>query len=444
MAPNGKPVITFVGAGYVGLPWAAIFANWGYQVYALDVDEKKIERINKGEAPFEEPGLTEMIAKVVKEKKLIATTDYAEAIPKSNIVFICVGTPSNAKGEADMGYVFSAAEKIAQNLGQPFTVIVDRSTVPPGTVHKVRDYITKARKDPQKEFAVVSSPEFLRQGHAIEDTLHPSRIIIGSDDPRAIALLTEIHGALDCPKVVMSAESAEIVKYAANAYLAMRIVFADQMSNLAEAVGADIKEVIAGTSLDPRIGDHFWYPGLGYGGYCFPKDVKALASSYQANLNEPNLFSILDELNEARIERICQLAERQLNGLTGHKIVIWGLSAKPQSPDMRGSTPANLIKALADRGAIIHAYDPYAWEEASGMLKGMVQLHRDHMASLPDSDGLFILTEHQEFKNLDYRIVKDQMRGKLLFDAKRVLDRDQMRKIGFDYWGIGDGKGNKL
>ncbi len=438
---GGVDAITFVGAGYVGLPWAAAFAQQGFNVYALDVDAAKVEAINQGRSPIPEPGLDELVKEMVSSGRLRATTDYGQAIPCSNVVFICVGTPSDDQGHADLGYVFAAVEKIAENLGDHFTVIVDRSTVPPGTASQVNEYIGKVLNGQVRDYAVVSSPEFLRQGSAIEDTLNPSRIIIGTDDKRATDLMLRIHAHLDCPKLVMSPQSAELVKYAANAYLANRIVFANQVSNLAEAIGADVREVLQGVGMDPRIGDHYWYPGLGYGGYCFPKDVQALKSVYRTHLpEEPSLFEALDELNRARIKRFAQKLHERLNEVTGKKIAVWGLSAKPQSPDMRGSTPALVVRELTEKGAVVHAYDPFAIEEARPILKGFVQLHQDPYEAVEKSEALLILTEHQELAGLDYQRVRQLMRGSLLLDAIRLLDPTAMKSIGFDYWGTGYGQ----
>lgn len=431
--------ITFVGVGYVGLPWAALFASWGHKVFALDVDEEKINVIKQGRAHFSEPGLDELVSQAISSGNLIPTTDYSEAIPTSSIVFICVGTPSNDQGEADLGYVFSAIDKIARNLGDQFTVIVNRSTVPPGTMRKVSSYLEEVVGDSSR-FAVVSSPEFLRQGHAITDTLKPSRVIIGSDNEQAIVMMKQLHEPLDCPKLIMSPESAELVKYGANTYLAARIVFADQLSNLAESIGADITQVLQGIGLDPRIGEHFWYPGLGYGGYCFPKDVKALASVYEDRTGDnDNLFHYLDRLNDRRIRQITRLIKSELGHLAGKKIAVWGLSAKPQSPDMRGSTPVLLIQALAHEGAIIHAYDPFAREEAERTLKGIIAFHDQPHTSVEEAFALLILTEHAEFKEFDYSQIRNSMSGNFLLDAKRVLSPHTMKSHGFNYFGTGWG-----
>ena len=277
-----KPyTISFIGAGYVGLPWAVAFADLGHLTYVLDTDARKIDRIKKGDCPIVEAGLPEALKKVLATKKLIPTNNYKDSIPYSKVVFICVGTPESKDGAADLSYVYSAAQEIAKNLGPGFTVVVNRSTVPPGTAAEVAKIIGKTV--PRGRFAVVSSPEFLRQGHAMEDTKTPSRFLIGARDSKAIKIMKTIYKSWPSPALIMSETSAELVKYASNAYLAARIVFADQIANLAEAVKGDVLDVLTGVGLDSRIGDHFWYPGIGYGGYCFPKDVKALGAVYQKN-----------------------------------------------------------------------------------------------------------------------------------------------------------------
>ncbi|MCX6783507.1 MAG: UDP-glucose/GDP-mannose dehydrogenase family protein [candidate division WWE3 bacterium] len=426
---NAKPTITFVGAGYVGLPWAAYFANNGHKVFAVDIDTSKIDCINSGSCPFDEPGLGEIVARTVKSGNLVATTDYSVAIPTSDVVFICVGTPADESGHADLKYLFAAATEISKNLGDHFTAIVDRSTVPPGTAEKVDAFLKEHVTDPKKTYAVVSSPEFLRQGYAVEDTNDPSRVIIGTEDIRAIALMQDIYKDLTCQKPVMRWESAELVKYASNAYLALRIVFADQLANLAEGIGADVKEVIAGAALDPRIGSHFWYPGLGYGGYCFPKDVKAIASVCKDVRPGRNIFSDMDELNTTRISNFKFQISNSLGGLKGKKIAVWGLSAKPQSPDMRGSTPMLLVEALKAEGAVITAFDPYVTSDV-----------KDPYDAVKDADALLILTEHKVFKDYDYDLVKKSMRGDVILDAKRILDPIKMKSLGYNYLGTGYGK----
>lgn len=434
-----KPyTISFIGAGYVGLPWAVTFASLGHTTYLVDVDKNKIKQIKAGVCPIVEEGLPKLLKKVLKSGHLLPTTDYAKAIPYSTVVFICVGTPESKSGHANLSYVYSATEEIAANLGPQFTVIVNRSTVSPGTATAVAKIIEKTVS--RSRFAVVSSPEFLRQGHALEDTKDPSRFLIGSTNKKAIQIMKRLYKSWSSPILVMNESSSELVKYASNAYLAARIVFADQIANLAESVGGDVQDVLTGVGLDDRIGDHFWYPGLGYGGYCFPKDVKALGAVYQQNHHfEPNLFSYLNALNSARIKRVTNSLKHSLGELKGKKIAVWGLSAKPQSPDMRGSTPVDLIKELVKQGAKVSVFDPYVGADAKKYVPKTVVVCKDYLEAVKNVNILIIPTEHKIFKSYDLKKVNKLMRGNLFYDAKRMFDPQAVKKLGFAYLGTGLG-----
>lgn len=420
-----------IGAGYVGLTSGAVFADLGNTVWVVRRDAEKIEKLKKGIIPIHEPGLAAIVKRNVKAGRLIPTTKYEECVPFADVVFIAVGTPDGKNG-ADLTQVFTAAAEIARNLKNGYTVVVDKSTVPPGTADEVTTILNKYKKKGAK-FDVVSSPEFLRQGNAVEDTTKPNRVVIGSASKKATALLVKLHTPLKCPIVTTNVRSAEVIKYTANAYLSMRIGFIDQIANLCEKMGADINDIIRGIGLDKRIGLHYWWVGMGYGGYCFPKDVKALAALFDKVGERDNLFRKLDQLNDYRARRFAKKIETALGTLRGKTIGVLGLSSRPDTDDIRGSVPINFIRELLKLGAKVRAHDPMAQENARMEMGDSVAYFPDPYSLAKGVDGLCVVTEWQHFKKLDLKKIRKLMKGRLLLDSKNVFSPKKVRKLGFTY-----------
>lgn len=431
-----------IGAGYVGLTSGAVFADLpagrqglGHTVWVVRRDRGKIENLKKGIIPIYEPGLSEVVKRNIKAGRLIPTTKYSECVPYADVVFIAVGTPEGKRG-ADLSQVFEAAKGVAQNLKAGYTVVVDKSTVPPGTADAVIKIINRY-KPKGARFDVVSSPEFLREGSAVLDTQKPDRVVIGSNSKKATGVLVKLHRKLKCPLIVTNVRSAEIIKYSANAYLALRIGFIDQIANLCEKMGADVMDVIRGIGLDRRIGGHYWFPGLGYGGYCFPKDVKALVALFNKVGEKNNLFAKLDELNGRRFLRFVKRLESALGRLKGKRIGVLGLSAKPGTDDIRGSVTLDLINDLIKKGARVRAFDPMAQENAKLVASGKLQFGRDEYEVAEGTEALVVATEWKQFKELDFRRIRSLMKGRLLLDAKNLYNPWKMKRLGFDYLSTG-------
>ncbi len=428
--------ICFVGAGYVGLTSAAVLAKLGNKVWVADIDEEKVNTINDGQSPFYEPGLGKIIAKQVNSNNLVATTDLEQAVAAAKVIFIAVGTPVGENGQADLNQVETVINQIADCLGEEYKLVVIKSTVPPGTTRRIAESVKK--KNPAANFGMAFCPEFLRPGQAIEDTLNPDRIVIGADSDKAFELLEKIHRPLETKIIRMSPTSAEIVKYAANSYLALRIGFIDQIASLAEQVNADVKEVITGIGSDERIGNHYWYPGIGYGGYCFPKDVLALNSAFQKAGLKNNLFAKLARLNKNRPRLYVKQLEEKLGGLKGKPIGVLGLTAKPETDDMRGSQAIVFINSLLEKGTKVKAYDPKGMENAREIFTG-VEFCNKPAEVAKDTTALCILCEWEEFATLDWQEVADLMAGKVVFDAKRMFEPAEIKQAGLDYMGVGRG-----
>lgn len=424
-----------IGAGYVGLTSGAVFADLGNTVWVVRRDKKKIENLKKGIVPIYEPGLSEIIKRNVKAGRLIPTTEYSECVPYADVVFIAVGTPEGKKG-ADLSQVYAAAKEIAKNLRTGYTVVVDKSTVPPGTADAVTKIINRNKVDGAR-FDVVSSPEFLREGSAVLDTQRPDRVVIGSTSKRATDILLKLHKPLNCPIVVTSVRSAEIIKYSANAYLALRIGFIDQIANLCEKMGADVGDVIRGIGLDKRIGTHYWFPGLGYGGYCFPKDVKALVALFNKVGEKNNLFAKLDEINSRRYLRFVKKLEAVLGNLKGKKIGVLGLAAKPGTDDIRGSVPLDLIEALLKKGARVIAFDPMAQANAKLIASRKLQFGRNEYEVAKGAEAVVVATDWKQFKSLDFKKIKSLMKGKVFLDAKNLYDPKKIKSLGFSHLSTG-------
>lgn len=424
--------ITIIGTGFVGVVTAAVYASFGNDVFGLDIDPQKVASLKKGQVPFYEPGLEELLIEQQKTGHLTFTTDYAEAIKNAEVIMVAVGTPSAADGQADLKFVFAVAESIAPHL-QEGAIVVIKSTVPPGTLAKVA-----AKIDPltNKTYHLASVPEFLREGTAVHDTLHPNRIVLGADDPDVIAKLSELHAPLKAPIVAVSAESAQMAKYAANAYLALRITFANQIADLCQHNGADIQEVVTAIGYDQRIGSHYWYPGLGYGGSCFPKDVKELAAYSQHVGETGNLFIKMTELNEERIPKLLKLYETKIDGWQDKKVAVLGLSFKPNTDDMREAPSLCLISSLTKAGATVAGYDPKAtWPDTTA---GFTQVDTITEACA-NADVIMVVIEWPEIITFDFSQVR-AAKPQWLIDCRNQLDRGQVSNWGYEYIGIGRGQ----
>ncbi len=429
--------ITVVGTGYVGLVTAAGFADLGNRVVALDIDEDKIARLQRGEMPIYEPGLAEMVERNVKAGRLSFTTSYAEAIPGAEFVFIAVGTPQAVNGEADLRYVEAAARSVAEHMTAPL-IIVNKSTVPVGTGDWVAEIVRRHQKEPIP-FSVVSCPEFLREGSAIYDFMNPHRVVLGSLDPEAAEKVAQLHLPLRAPILITDLRTAEMIKYASNAFLATKISFINEIANICEALGADVKEVARGMGYDPRIGPLFLEAGLGFGGSCFPKDVQALARMAEDMGRHPQLLHAVLDINADRrrmaVERVAEL----LGGdLTGKVVGLLGLAFKPNTDDMREAPSIDIARGLLERGARVRAYDPIAMDNARRILPE-VEMMPDPYALAQGADALMVVTEWNEFKQLDLERIRDAMRQPVLFDGRNIYDPARMAELGFVYRGVGRG-----
>ncbi len=426
--------ITCIGMGFVGVVASAVFAKLGHNVKGLDIDKNKISSLSRGRPPFFEPGLSSLLKEALASKKLSFTTSYREAVADSEIIFIMVGTPSLPDGQADLKYVFAVAKSISHYLrGRPLLVI--KSTVPPGTNKKIERIIKENTTVP---FAVASGPEFLKEGTAVEDMLHPDRIIIGIDDNYAKKILVSLYRPLTANILIMKPESAQMAKYAANLYLAQRITFINQIANLCEKNGADIEEVIQGIGSDRRIGSHYWYPGLGYGGSCFPKDVKEIAAYSKRNGEADNLFVKVDELNERRIDRVMYKYDRLVGGFSGKTVAVLGLSFKPGTDDMRVAPSLRVIPYLIKSGATVRAADPQAVNRARRLLPEQVRYFQDPYQAVRGSQVMMLLIEWEQYKNMDLSRLSDIMRPpKYFIDTRNQYCPRAVADSGLKYRGTG-------
>jgi UDPglucose 6-dehydrogenase len=428
--------ICVVGVGYVGLVTGACFADLGNKVVALDVNEKRIENLKKGVMPIYEPGLDELVKRNVKANRLSFTTSYAEAIKDVEYAFIAVGTPSAENGEADLQYVEAAAKSIAKNMSAPL-IIINKSTVPIGTGDWVADIVTKAQPKPIP-FWVVSCPEFLREGSAISDFMSPHRTVIGSLHHDAAEKVAHLHLPLRAPIVITDLRTAEMIKYASNAFLATKISFMNELADLCELMGADIKEVAAGMGYDARIGRHFLDAGLGWGGSCFPKDVKALAFMAGEMGLEPRILNSVMEVNYGRRSDVVNHIGEMIGGLKGKTIGLFGLAFKPNTDDMREAPSIDVVKHLTDAGARIRAYDPVAIEVARPLMPN-IEMFTDPYEMAKACDGVIVVTEWNEFKQLDLEQLKSLMKKPVIVDGRNIYDPERMKALGFSYRGIGRG-----
>ena len=434
--------ITFIGHGYVGLVTASVFADLGNKVYVIGHTPKKIEDLKKGLIPFYEPGLSEMVKKNIERKRLIFTLDYKPSVSDSDIVFIAVGTPPQKTGDAELNSVFEVAKKIGENLKNGYTVVATKSTVPPGTNRRITQII-KESKSKASEFDIASVPEFLREGTAIEDTLKPDRIVIGTESNKARKLLIDLHKPLagelseSFPNVLeTNLETAELIKYASNSFLATKISFANAIAKLSELLDADGLTVLEGIGYDKRIGREFLYPGPGYGGSCLPKDVKALLSIASDHGYDFTLLDEVEGINQQAKRDIVRKVKRILGDIRDKKIAVLGLSFKPNTDDMRDAPSIDIIALLQKEGAVISAFDPQAMENAKKIFQN-VTFCKDIYDAVKDTDALVLITEWNEFKEVELKKIKKLMRSPNIIDSRNIFDPKTARSLGFEYLGVG-------
>lgn len=436
--------LTIFGSGYVGLVTGACMAEMGNHVVCYDIDQDKIERLNNGDVPIYEPGLESYIERNRESGRLKFTTDVKLAVDHGLFQFIAVGTPPDEDGSADLKHVLAVASAIGKNMDD-YRIVVDKSTVPVGTADKVRVAIDKELKKRRVslEFDVVSNPEFLKEGAAIGDFMKPDRIVVGSDNPRTTELLRTLYEPFNRSHdrlISMDIRSAELTKYAANAMLATKISFMNELANIAEELDADIEHVRIGIGSDPRIGYHFIYPGTGYGGSCFPKDVRALAKSAEASGYNAELLNAVENVNERQKMRLISKIQDYYGGeLTGKTFALWGLSFKPSTDDMREAPSRVIIDALVEAGASVRAYDPEAMEEAARIYPDSqgLSLCRSAQDAVANSDALIIVTEWQEFRSPDFDELKSGLADRVIFDGRNLYDPDLLKSFEIEYIGIG-------
>lgn len=431
--------ITVIGAGYVGLVTAAIFSDFGNKVYCVDIDKQKIAHLKKGQVPFFEPSLEDYIKRNLQNGHLIFTTSYHQAVPKSQVVLICVGTPSRNSGEADLTYLFRAVEETAKNLSG-YTLITIKSTIPIGFED---DLVATVKKYAKANFEFAVCPEFLREGTAIEDSLHPDRIVIGTTSKRAQKILLELHTPISGQRIITDMRSAQLIKYTANALLATKVSFANAVAILCEKMGADVKMVMDGVGADKRIGRSFLYPGVGYGGSCLPKDVTAfiaIANHFNYNFD---LLRAVDAINNSQIEAFVnkvlmatRVHKSPQKNLTGKTLAVWGLSFKPNTDDMRDAPSVKIINHLKDLGANITAFDPVAMENARRLLPG-IEYAKDPLTAIKNKDALLLITDWPQFSQFDLASIKKQLKKPIIVDGRNFFDKAEAQALGFTYIGVG-------
>jgi UDPglucose 6-dehydrogenase len=428
--------ICVIGVGYVGLVTAAGFSDLGNRVTALDINEERVNNLRKGILPIYEPGLEEFVHRNVQAGRLKFTTSYAEGLEKAEFAFIAVGTPEGVDGEADLRYVRDAAEAIARVMNRPL-IIVNKSTVPVGTADWVAEIIRSHLAKPLP-FSVVSCPEFLREGSALTDFQNPSRTVLGSMDREAADKVAQLHLPLRAPIVITDLRTAEMIKYASNAFLATKISFINEIANVCEALGADVKEVASGMGYDPRIGRQFLEAGIGYGGSCFPKDVKALAHMASVQGRNPQLLQAVMDINDDRLRILVDHIESLVGGLEKAEIGLLGLAFKSNTDDMREAPAQKVAALLRARGAAVRAYDPVAMENAARTMPE-VRMCPDPYALADGADAMVVITDWNEFKQLDLPKIRNLMRKPNLIDGRNIYEPEEMKALGFRYRGIGRG-----
>ncbi|KKU02265.1 MAG: Nucleotide sugar dehydrogenase [Microgenomates group bacterium GW2011_GWF2_45_18] len=434
--------ILVIGTGFVGVVSSAVFSSFGNTVIGLDVDEKKIQSLTQGNIPFFEPQLKELVQQGITSGNLTFSSSYAESVPQADVIILAVGTPSAPDGQADLKYVFASIQSLAPYIKDQ-VIIAIKSTVPPGTNQKVRELLEQELQKISKhvQFHLASLPEFLKEGSAVDDTLHPDRVVIGSESEFAKRVLSELHEPFRAPILHMKPESAQMCKYASNAYLATRITFVNQIANLCEENGANIQEVIQGMGYDKRIGSHYWYPGLGYGGSCFPKDVKELSAYAKAHGQSDNLLVTIDQLNEDRISMLLRKYEQILGGWQGKQVAVLGLAFKPNTDDLREAPSTKIIPQLLHAGATVRAYDPMATPVFKSWYPDLAVAYFELAPdALKDADCVFVLIEWKAIIQLSPEEIATQVKqGALFIDARnQFLDRRaQLESQGIRYMGIG-------
>ncbi len=428
--------IAVVGTGYVGLVVGACFAENGNEVVCVDKDEAKIRGLKRGRIPIYEPGLEEIVKRNSTEGRLTFTTALPKAVKASDVVFIAVGTPEAEDGSADLQHVLGVAREIARAMNG-YKVVVDKSTVPVGTAELVRDVI---RRETTHPFSVVSNPEFLKQGAAVDDFLKPDRVVIGAEDPRAAQLMRELYAPFTrtgAPIMVMDCASAELCKYAANAMLATRISFMNEVANVCELYGADVDQVRRAIAADSRIGPSFLFPGVGYGGSCFPKDVKAILRFASDKGYDFQILRAVEDVNQRQKQKTAALLTGELGSLKGKTIAVWGLAFKPRTDDMREAPSRTLIETLLEEGATVQAYDPEAVESAKRLFGDSITYARRSYDALVGADALALVTEWNEFREPDFERMKALMRRPLIVDGRNIYNPEAVRGHGFTYVSIG-------
>jgi UDPglucose 6-dehydrogenase len=429
--------IAVIGTGYVGLVTGACFAEFGVEVTCVDVDEKKIEGLKNNIMPIYEPGLDTIVEKNFKAGRLHFTTDIKSAVEQALVVFLAVGTPPMEDGSPDMSYYQQAAKDIAEAMNG-YKVLVTKSTVPVGTGKWLREFVAE-NQITKTNFGVASNPEFLREGAAIDDFMRPDRVVVGSNEPDAIAIMKDLYRPLyliETPVVITSLEAAELIKYAANAFLATKITFINEIANLCDAIGCDVHDVARGMGMDNRIGRKFLHPGPGYGGSCFPKDTRAFTKVGDKYGVETSVVDAVIEANEVQRQMMIPKIEKLVGDLNGKKIGVLGLSFKPETDDMRESPATDIIKEIQKRGATVRAFDPVAMEEAKHMLPD-IEYATDEYDAIKDADALIIVTEWNQFRALDMEKVKSLLKAPKIADLRNIYEPNVMRELGFEYVGVG-------
>lgn len=429
--------ISVIGTGYVGLVTGACFAEFGLNVTCMDVDSRRIGKLEKGEVPFYEPGLTELVAKGLRENRLHFTTDIAKSVDQALVIFIAVGTPTRPDGSADLSYIEEVGRGIARHLNG-YKVIATKSTVPVGTGEKLREVI-RAHQPAPCRFDIVSNPEFLREGSAIEDFLRPNRVVIGADSPEAIAIMRDLYRPLyliETPFVITDIATAEMIKYASNAFLATKVSFINEIANLCERVGADVQVVAKGMGLDQRIGSKFLHAGPGFGGSCFPKDLTALIQMGEGAGIPMEIANATARVNERQRLLMIEKIQRALGGFAGKIVAMIGLSFKPNTSDLRESPALAIAERLLKEGCAIRAYDPAALEEATALLPGLIPC-ADAYDAAQGADALILVTEWNQFRNLDLMQIKEALHQPLFIDLRNVYEPEKMSALGFSYISVG-------
>ncbi len=429
--------IAVIGTGYVGLVTGACFAEFGVDVTCVDIDEGKIARLLAGEMPIYEPGLGQLVTKNTQSGRLRFTTDVKQAVEQALVIFLAVGTPPKSDGSPDLSFVEAAARSVAEHMNG-YKVIVTKSTVPIGTGERIRGLIREHQKS-KLNFGIVSNPEFLREGAAINDFMRPDRVVIGSRDEEAIAIMRDLYRPLyliEAPFVLTSLEAAELTKYAANAFLATKISFINEIANLCDSIGCDVHDVARAIGMDRRIGGKFLHPGPGFGGSCFPKDTQALASVAREFGRESLIVDAVIEVNRRQRLAMMPKIEKLVGNLEGKTIAVLGLAFKPETDDMREAPAIDIINGLLKRGASVRAYDPVAMKEAAGALPG-IEYASDEYATVKDADALVFVTEWNQFRALDMKRIRDLMKSAKVADLRNIYDPEDMRELGFEYVGVG-------